>query len=65
MVGIESTGPTNAGPKWIPSLWEKANSRFSEVRDIIVPGTAWGFMSDVDEFLVLWSEDGIGKYIAE
>lgn len=64
LVGIEGVGPTDSGPNWIPSLWEEANRRFPEVRDIIVPGTAWGFMSDVDEFLGAWSTDGQGKYLA-
>jgi hypothetical protein len=64
IVGIEGRGPNDAGPNWIPSLWEEANGRFSEVRDIIVPGTAWGSMRDVEEFLGGWVEGSEGRYIA-
>jgi predicted transcriptional regulator YdeE len=62
VLGIEGCGPANEGIKWITPLWEKARTRFHEIKDLIKTSASWGLMSDSKEFLARWKEEG--KYLA-
>lgn len=63
VIGIEGSGKSYEGPKWIGPLWEQAYKRRGEVEHLIVSsGEAWGLMSAISEFLSPWKEEG--KYLA-
>jgi len=61
VIGIEGSGPASAGPKWIGPLWEKAFRQSGEIQHLIT-GDGWGLMSDVDQYLARWKENG--RYLA-
>lgn len=61
VVGIESTGKAVDSTTWIPPLWQKAVSRFGDVKELIV-GPAWGLMSSEHTYLARWTERG--RYLA-
>lgn len=63
VIGIEGSGNSNEGPKWIKPLWEQAHKRRGEIQHLIkLDGEAWGLMSATDEYLAAWKDQG--KYLA-
>lgn len=68
VIGKMGQGSAIEGPKWIPPLWQEANSNFPEISHLAkrdaegnITGI-WGAMSDVDEKFERWKEEG--KYLA-
>lgn len=69
VIGME--GSTEDGPDFIPALWEKANSRFSEVAPLAKTNPdgslcgVWGAMTDMSRSFRPWA-DGFtcGLYLA-
>lgn len=68
VIGKLGQGPSEEGPKWIPTLWKEANSNFNEISSLAklddkgnIVGI-WGAMSDVSENFERWKEQG--KYLA-
>ncbi|GIP32080.1 GyrI-like domain-containing protein [Paenibacillus sp. J2TS4] len=68
IIGKVGRGSANEGPKWIPQLWQEANSNFAEISHLAkldaggnIAGI-WGAMSDVDEKFERWKKEG--KYLA-
>jgi len=68
VIGKLGQGPSNEGFKWVPPLWQEANSNFNEISTLAkldADGNIlgiWGAMSDVDEKFERWKEEG--KYLA-
>ena len=68
VIGKLGKGLAIEGPKWIPPLWQEANSNFAEISNLAkldAEGNIigiWGAMSDVDEKFERWKEEG--KYLA-
>lgn len=68
IIGKMGEGLATEGKKWIPPLWESANSNFNEIADLVryddkgnVLGV-WGIMTDVREKFEPWGKKG--KYLA-
>ncbi|WP_235550993.1 GyrI-like domain-containing protein [Paenibacillus sp. Soil787] len=68
VIGKMGEGLAIEGTKWIPPLWQEANSNFAEISNLAkldaegnITGI-WGAMSDVDEKFERWKEEG--KYLA-
>lgn len=61
VIGIEGRGPASTGPQWVGPLWGQAFQRIGKIQHLIT-GDAWGLMSDVDEYLARWKENG--RYLA-
>lgn len=68
VIGKLGQGLSNEGFKWIPPLWQEANSKFHEISNLAkidftgsILGT-WGVMSDIDDKFECWEEQG--KYLA-
>lgn len=68
VVGKLGQGLSDESFKWIPPLWEDANSNFNEISSLAklddegnIVGI-WGAMSDIDEKFERWNEQG--KYLA-
>ncbi|KRF13594.1 GyrI-like domain-containing protein [Paenibacillus sp. Soil787] len=68
VIGKTGKGLSNEGPKWIPPLWQEANSNFIEISNLAkldaegnIVGI-WGAMSDVDDNFERWKVEG--KYLA-
>ena len=67
---IGREGSTNDGPEFISRLWELANSTFSEVAQLAIPGAngmprVWGLMSDMSRSFHPWEDNfSKGLYLA-
>lgn len=68
VIGKMGKGLANEGPKWIPPLWQEANSSFTEISNLAkldaegnIVGI-WGAMSDIDDKFERWKDQG--KYLA-
>lgn len=68
VIGKIGQGPSHEGFKWVPQLWQEANSNFNEISNLAkldadgnIAGI-WGAMSDVDENFEPWKDQG--KYLA-
>jgi predicted transcriptional regulator YdeE len=68
VIGKLGQGSSDSGPAWIKPLWDEANSKFSEISNLVkydesgkVAGI-WGLMSDTDEQFKRWGAEG--KYLA-
>ncbi|MDF2699403.1 MAG: effector-binding protein [Haloplasmataceae bacterium] len=68
VIGKVGVGLSKEGFRWIPPLWNDANSHFHEISKLAkvdhlgnIVGI-WGAMSDVDEKFERWNESG--KYLA-
>ena len=68
VIGKLGQGPSSEGFKWIPPLWQEANSKFGEISNLAKRNEAgniagiWGVMSDIDEKFERWKDQG--KYLA-
>jgi len=68
VIGME--GSTDDGADFIQQLWEKANSRFSEVAPLALPDEngapkIWGLMSDMSLSFRPWEDNFTrGRYLA-
>ena len=69
VIGIE--GSTEDGPGFIPTLWERANSRFGEVAQLAQTNPdgslqgVWGAMTDFSRRFLPWEEGFTrGLYLA-
>lgn len=68
VIGKAGQGFSNEGFKWIPPLWEEANSKFNEIHGLAKLDDAgniigiWGAMSDINDKFERWAEQG--KYLA-
>jgi predicted transcriptional regulator YdeE len=68
VIGKMGKGLATEGPKWIPQLWQAANSNFVEISNLAKLDTEgniagiWGAMSDANEKFERWEEEG--KYLA-
>ncbi|MDP5276719.1 GyrI-like domain-containing protein [Chengkuizengella axinellae] len=68
VIGKLGQGLAKEGPKWIPQLWQEANSNFNEINNLAKLDSTgsivgiWGIMSDVEENFEGWKEEG--KYLA-
>lgn len=68
VIGKLGQGLANEGPKWIPPLWQEANSNFVEISNLAKLDSEgnivgiWGAMSDVDDNFERWKDEG--KYLA-
>ncbi|WP_409340326.1 GyrI-like domain-containing protein [Paenibacillus sp. MBLB4367] len=68
VIGKLGKGIAIESSKWIPPLWQEANSNFAEISNLAKLDDAgnivgiWGAMSDVNEKFERWKEEG--KYLA-
>ncbi len=68
VIGKAGQGPADSPQKWIPQLWNDANSHFAEIAEVIrkdengIPLGVWGAMNDAEESNKRWGETG--KYMA-
>lgn len=61
VIGLERTGSVCTAFEWVPGLWAETTRRTNEVRHLSIDG-CWGLMSDKDEFLAPWQDQG--RYLA-
>ncbi|MFC4600841.1 GyrI-like domain-containing protein [Cohnella hongkongensis] len=65
VIGKVGQGLSAEGHKWIPALWQEANSKFDEIRNLEKTDSSgnpvgfWGAMSDVSESFKPWAEQGL------
>lgn len=68
VIGKLGQGLSAESYKWIPTIWEEANSNFGEIRNLAKTDSEgnlvgiWGAMSDNSERFERWGE--YGKYLA-
>jgi len=68
VIGKLGEGLSVEGHKWIPPLWQEANSKFDEISNLAKTNSEgnlvgiWGAMSDISERFERWTEQG--KYLA-
>jgi predicted transcriptional regulator YdeE len=68
VIGKVGQGLSAESRSWIPKIWQEANVKFEEVRDLAKTDHEgniigiWGAMSDISESFERWTDQG--KYLA-
>ena len=68
VIGKIGQGFSDSGPVWIKPLWDEANGKFNEIKDLAKYDESgklvgiWGLMSDISEQFNRWGT--VGKYLA-